>query len=404
MRRGAATAVVLAATLPLMVAAASGGHGSLDPSFGNHGKVAATGSGLAALAIQPDGKIVAGGYGSEPLVRFNRDGSPDRAFGSYGGVNWPKGEVRALVLQADGKIVTAGDGARHAYFTHFALHRFLRDGRLDRTFGIAGTAAVRNGEVDALVLQPDGKIVAAGKTNKGFMLVRFDSDGRLDLGFGDAGVVVGVPPGESALSALAIQRDGKLVAAGGVPSQSAAFRLARYLPNGALDRTFGTNGVVTTAVAGDMGEGAAALAIQADGKIVAAGTGKMAGQSAFELVRYEFDGSLDRTFGTNGRVTTTSGNGGRFGFANFANALAIGRRGTLLVGGSSRGSSGHSRFALARYDADGLLDPTFGNNGTVTTSFSSGDSEINALAIRRDGRIVAAGWADLGSALARYLP
>src|SRR4029077_14370852 len=132
-------------------AAALGVHGSLDPAFGKDGKVetavANSRGGIAAVVIQPDGKIIAGGDGKLPLVRYRADGKLDPTFGTRGGVAWPRGGVRAMVLQPDGKLVTAGDGARRLRFSHFALHRFLANGKLDRTFGIAGAAVLRNGGV-----------------------------------------------------------------------------------------------------------------------------------------------------------------------------------------------------------------------------------------------------------------
>jgi uncharacterized delta-60 repeat protein len=141
---------------------------------------------------------------------------------------------------------------------------------------------------------------------------------------------------------LAIQSDGKLVAAGySYNSTPYVYTLARYNTNGSLDTTFGTGGKVTTAI-GTVIDKAVALAIQADGKLVAAGYSNNGTQTVFALVRYNTNGSLDTTFGTGGIVTTAIGTN------DVATSLAIQSDGKLVTAGYSYNGTDYD-FTLMRY-------------------------------------------------------
>jgi uncharacterized delta-60 repeat protein len=191
---------------------------------------------------------------------------------------------------------------------------------------------------------------------------------------------------------VAIQADGKIVAAGGAGS-AYRFALARYNPNGTLNPTFSGDGKVVTNFSTQY-ERAFAVAIQADGKIVAAGEGSGGLGGRFALVRYNPDGTLDLTFSGDGKLLTNFTTGFDQAFA-----VAIQPDGKIVA-------ANFRRFALTRYNPDGTLDPTFGGDGKVTTNFTAGDDYANGVAIQADGRMVAAGRAG-GSggrfALARYL-
>jgi len=215
----------------------------------------------------------------------------------------------------------------------------------------------------------------------------------LDSGFGNGGrVVTDVSGRYDEARALAIQPDGRIVAAGVTGTGSNEdFALARYNTDGALDRTFGVGGTVITDVS--RGSDAVwAVAIQSDGKIVAAGVAS----GDFALARYNADGTLDPHFGNGGTITTD------FGGDDKANALALQRDGQIVVAGVAGGRD----FALARYRADGTLDATFGTEGKVTTDFSDNADVAFALAIQPDGMIVVAGatgeFPTAAFALARY--
>jgi uncharacterized delta-60 repeat protein len=253
--------------------------GSLDPTFGRGGRVVEqTLSGANGVALQRDGKIVAVGDGFNAatgntdfaVVRYNGDGSRDPSFDADGLVFTDFGsfeEALAVAIQGDGKIVVAGAGGRGG-----ALARLNRDGSLDPTFGRGGR--VLTVASNAVALQADGKIVVAGAGagGGGFALARLERDGRLDPSFGSGGrVTTDFGGGRESANAVAIQGNGKIVAAGGTNGFGSGgdFALARYTQHGSLDPSFGDGGKVTTDFRGV--EFAIGVAIQGDGRIVAAG-------------------------------------------------------------------------------------------------------------------------------------
>lgn len=352
--------------------------GSLDARFGHRGRVATAigrpvGSGVSdnvfGVAVASNGKIVAAGdayNGSNwdfALARYKPNGSLDPGFGS-GGKVMTGFEVsdRALgvVVQGDGKIVAGGFGGGD--FIHgggdefLALARYLPNGSLDSSFGSHGLATYPDFGTSeysfGLLLQPDEKIVAANGD-----LVRYNADGKLDPGFGLEGRVD--TPGFEA-AGIALQTDGKIVAAGAAPT--CGFMIARYLSDGVLDSSFGTGGLVTTTI-GSRCDAAVSVALQPNGKIVAAGRTENASKNFdLALARYNPDGSPDTAFGTGGRIVS----------AHFSDAYAIGASVALQSNGKIvvTGGSFSRKFRLARYLPDGSPDPSFGTSGQVSTSFT----------------------------------
>jgi len=335
--------------------------GRLDPSFGNGGKVttliAGASSVVTALAIQPDGKLVAAGYhgdfraGDFVLVRYAVDGSLDPTFGTDGVVTTPitpgVDQAHAVVVQPDEKLVAAGfSGGFPA--SEFAVVRYAPDGRLDATFGSGGVATTAIGtsaEAHGAVLQPDGKVVVAGETDTRIALVRYDVDGTPDATFGSGGIVTTAAGASAAAAALVRQPDGKLIVAGTRETETIDrdVLLVRYDVDGTPDAGFGSGGVVTTSIRRP--DDAMALALQPDGKLVAGGrSSDEATGYDFVLVRYRPDGSVDASFGSGGVVLTSVGAGGDEGAA-----LVHQPDGKLvLAGGYDAGAAGF-QFALARY-------------------------------------------------------
>ena len=238
------------------------------------------------------------------------------------------------------------------------------------------------------------------------------TNGALDLAFGNHGIVLTdfLNPmfgGSSDIAyALALQPDGKIVAAGGVDRYGGfpIFALARYRPNGTLDPALGSHGKVTTSLLHncecDHDEFVSALAIQPDGKIVAAGSLEVHGRSSLSLVRYLPNGALDPAFGDAGTVLT------EIGEESASAAVALQLDGKIVVTGNAGDYEYEllADFVLARYLPNGTLDPPFGDHGTVLTDFGSDRSDVPlALAIQpHDGRVVVAGSSNRDFALARY--
>ncbi len=413
----------------LVVSSAQASPGALDTSFGTGGKVL-TSFGTPDdeaddVALQKDGKIIAagyawiGGHGDFALARYNANGSLDTTFGTGGKVttavsplnDW----VNAIAIQPDGKIVAVGyyqvTGA-----SKFVVVRYNANGSLDTGFGTGGdtvTAIGPNVSAYAVVLQPDGKIVASGYTYDGtnfnFALVRYNADGSLDSSFGTGGIVITAvgSPADGYAYDLALQPDGKILATGYTRVGSTySFGLVRYNANGSLDTSFGSGGMVTTAFpTATIGALARAVDLQPDGKIVVSGWLFIDSQHQdFGVARYNPDGALDTSFGTGGRVTTSVG----------VRAVGIDAKlqlnGKIVVAGYNRETSTSPlTFALVRYLPNGSLDPTFGTGGKVTTAIGPYDDYIIGLGIQRDGKIVGGGASardtagnDYDFALARY--
>jgi uncharacterized delta-60 repeat protein len=406
--------------------------GTLDASFGTSGLVTTdfggTSAAVRAVAVQPDGKILAAGtayingVSDFALARYNRDGTLDASFGTGGTVTTPFDfpgnfdQVAAVVLQPDGKIVLAGSTVN--VFANFALARFNSDGTLDASFGTGGIVTTNFGQVSAqafsVAVQPDGKIVAAGYGNidggEDFALARYNSNGTLDASFGTGGKVTTAfpgPPGQGFFYALAysvaLQPDGKIVAAGeAFISGGRDFALARYNSNGTLDATFGTGGMATTDFASP-NDLASSVAVQPDGRIVVAGAAGPYTNRRFDfaLARYNSNGTLDASFGTGGKATTDFA-----GFDDEPSSIALQGDGKIVVVGQTSVSETFD-FALARYNSNGTLDTGFGTSGRVTTDFAGSSEVPTSIALQADGNIVVAGVADINGhhdfALARYV-
>jgi uncharacterized delta-60 repeat protein len=282
----------------------------------------------------------------------------------------------------------------------------LAGGVLDPSFGTAGRVvtsfAGRDSGASAAVVQPDGKIVVAGTAgtlggDNDFALVRYNADGTLDTMFGARGrVKTDLGGATDVASALLLQQDGKIVAGGRRGGLNEDFALVRYNHDGTMDPSFGRRGKVTTDFSGG-GDFITDLVLEPDGKIVAVGVSATKGDPFrsrdFALARFNPDGTLDPSFGAGGRVTT------ELGRSSSAFAIALQQDGKILVGGSSEGSNGPTDFSIARYNPDGTLDASFGmGSGVVTTDLFGGasfggDDYLFDLTVQPDGKIVAGGWA-----------
>lgn len=386
--------------------------GTLDTTFDSDGKVitrVGTNNDVAnAMVFQSDNKILLAGYsfvGSNEdfsLARYNADGSLDTSFDTDGKVTTVIGSnadvIRSIAVQIDGKIVVVGHTYDGSQFD-FALARYNSDGSLDTTFNTSGKVTTPIGSANnsafAMAIQSDGKIVAAGFANNGsnddFALARYNSDGSLDTSFDtDGKVTTAMGPGNDAIRSIVIQSDGKILAVGnGSNGTNFDFAIARYNANGSLDTSFDTDGKLLTPI-GTGTDYAMSVAIQGDGKIVAAGYSHNGADNDFALARYNSDGSTDTSFNTSGKVTTAIGSAN-----NSAFSMVIQSDRKIVVAGFANNGS-NDDFALARYNGDGSLDTSFDSDGKYTAEFGSGHDVANALAIQSDGKIVAAGYSHNG--------
>jgi uncharacterized delta-60 repeat protein len=323
-------------------------------------------------------------------VRFNTNGMLDTTFGSGGEVltSFSVGSTnlsitsRGVVVTSTGQIVAVGDNG-----SDYVLARYNVNGSLDSNFGQGGkviTALSSGTYEENLAQQPDGKLVVAGETGsvRTWQVVRYNANGALDSTFGTGGVV------NTSVSSVAMSvviypatgtgNDGKIVVAGyGNPTGFAqVFELARFNPDGSADNTWGGSGLVTISTSSANNSAAYAVAIQSDGKVVAAGRSKTGNDFQFALTRHNTDGSLDSAFGSGGIVTTSVGGG-----SDNLYGMALQSNGNIVVAGSaSDATKGHSDFAAARYigttTSTRALTPT-----ATTTAADAVFADVRAVAI-----------------------
>jgi uncharacterized delta-60 repeat protein len=415
--------------------------GDLDPSFGTAGQVMTDfnfSTDIAnAVAIQPDGKLVVVGttyrnndYSDEDfaVARYNANGTLDTSFGVNGKVttDFPglAAVASSVVVQPDGKIVVAGGAFPLFTFAgDFKIVRYNPNGSLDTSFGNGGIVTTdfqgQGSYAFSVALQPDGKIIAGGtvfvdfssddSSNTDFALVRYLPDGTPDVTFGISGQVVTDFDGfnDDVFSVL-IQPDGKVVAAGSAknPANYYDFALVRYLPNGTIDSAFGNAGKVRTDFGTHGYDQIRSAVLQPDGKVAAAGfaISQNGGIWNMAVARYGANGVLDPTFSGDGKLQIDFGS-----CCQSANSVLLQADGKLVVVGYPDSESSDSDFVLARLLSNGTLDASFGTGGKVRTSFGDLNGGAKGALLQPDGKIVAVGFQATNTprwaqfALARYV-
>ncbi|WP_367154481.1 hypothetical protein [Methylomonas sp. HYX-M1] len=398
--------------------------GTLDSSFGDKGKLTtAVGKDYAianAVLQQENDKLLVAGVSRDEsgddlmLVRVNNDGSLDTTFNKTGKLALdigPGDDIgNALWVQNDKRVVVAGSSFQGSN-DDFVLVRLTPAGAADNSFSGDGVVITPIGSANdgayALLQQKNGLLVAGGYTETAsagydFALVRYTAAGELDKSFDSDGIVSSDFAGKDDVAyALVGQADGKLVAAGYSNNGSRdSFALARYNSNGSLDATFGTAGKVVTTFRGN-GDRAYALIRQTDGKWVAVGSSGNGNDDDVALARYGGNGQPDTSFGNGGKVVTAVGSGNEAAYAVIQQF-----DGKLLVAGYTEKGNGNVDFLLVRYNANGSLDSSFGSGGKLTTSFGAGQDKALAAIAQSNGSLVLAGFAESGTkkvAMARYL-
>ena len=424
----------ISAVLGLIMPAASAAPGSLDVSFGVGGALRTNFGGTYdwafATAVQPDGRILAAGVSDArgtydfALARYTARHDLDPSFGDGGVVLTDFGHsydwAYALALQPDGRIVVAGvsdaGGSKD-----FALARFNPDGTRDAGFGQGGLVTLgprplTTDIIHGIALQPDGKIVAAGVTfedvvtlnpHGDFMTARFLPDGRPDPAFGVGGVTT-TDFGDGSYDepfAVVLEPDGRVVLGGytnagpgpGVLFGADQLALARYLPNGLLDPSFGDHGKVVFD-GGGMVERILALALTPDNGLVAGGFTNGEHRSDLLLARLQADGAMDPHFGTTRKGLSVNDLGTN---SERISSLVLAPDGRIVAGGQTAVHD-NADFAVFRYLPDGSFDRSFGDGGVATFDFGGREDRVHAVAFQPDGKIVAVGQSEADFALVRF--
>jgi uncharacterized delta-60 repeat protein len=402
----AACAAVLAAATP-----AAAAPGDLDTSFGQQGAATVDlhhNAAVSGLAVQSDGRVVVAGTGISPggtttdvvTARFTAQGALDTTYDHGTGVNQPdfgaNETADAVALQSDGKIVVAGDTSPTSAGGQSTLlvTRFNADGTQDTTFG-GGTGRVTSNYGNshsqfgrALALQPDGKVVVGGfevpipmyPNIDVSVVARADSDGTTDTSFGGRGeAALESETANNALSAVAPAPGGSVLGAGETTTAGKTdFYLVRLTPT---STEFGSSATQLD-FGGD--DGATAMALLPNGKIVVAGYTDTNGTEDFAIARFNSDLSLDTSFGTNGKTVVDIGG------SDAAEAMTIQPDGKIVLVGSTTSGSSH-QIGLARLTSGGLPDTTFGHNGISVISFGSAILQGWAVGLQANGDIMVGG-------------
>jgi uncharacterized delta-60 repeat protein len=381
---------------------------SFDNSFGTNGKVLINRCPdsyfLNTIDLQSDGKIVHGLGGYSDIYgifsRTNSNGTLDTTFGTNGYYELSTSTTSVLQtnsnytmfeleVQNDNKIVSAG--WRESFTSTFCISRMNPNGGLDTTFNGTGFLEVSFGagvsRGNCMKLQNDGKILVGGRTGSSsqyFSILCLNSDGTLDNSFGTLGKVQTLMIGQSLPYSIALQTDGKILMGGYVLNGSNGydFALVRYLSNGTLDTTFGTNGIVVTTISTLFSDSIRKVLVQSDGKIVVVGNyADSTGESRVAMVRYMNNGTLDTSFATNG-IYISDYYGGSFDAKMQVD-------GKIIVSGYSFQVDKYV-FSVFRYLSNGTLDSDFVNSN-VSFPFNGETYNAYCVLIQPDNKIVVGG-------------
>ncbi len=367
------------------------------------------GDGASSVIIQPDGKILVAGSSNNgtdsdfALVRYNSNGSLDTSFSGDGkvttAISFASSDYsRLMSLQSDGKILLFGSSTVSGGKPNLAIVRYNSDGSIDTSFSGDGkitTDTAFFSSIAAMTTQADGKVLVAGTYYDSastlnyyyFALARYNSDGSLDISFSSDGEVFTTFPyttHNSHANSITVQADGKILVAG---TDSSIFCLARYNSDGSLDTSFSVDG--RTTYSGSTGlAGLSKVIVQPDGKILAIGHGVWVG---FILLRYNADGTLDTNFDGDGVVTTGIFANSIGNFLDSPSSVIVQPDGKLVVAGYSYNSSGYADFTLVRYNSNGSLDTSFDSDGKVITGIGSANDAANSVIAQPDGKLVVVG-------------
>lgn len=387
--------------------------GPLDMTFGVNGVFANDlGGGTAmghAVALQPDGKIVMAGSGNQVgpwfdwvVIRLTIDGALDPTFSGDGivtsGWNTSNEQAHRVAVQADGKILIAGwhyNGAINAPM----VMRLLSDGSLDPDFGAGGAVLfstfMTDGIFEDMDLMPDGTIAVSCSLNGNSRIDLLNADGTSDLTYGSGGyVLVPSTPGLGSEPFIAPHPSGGLILLNTLSNPLGDYyaKVTRILVDGVVDTTFGTNGsTVVDVVTGPNGDLFRDVLVDPTGRLILFGHQMNAGPDPFVLARLDANGLLDASFGTNGLLITNPG------VPEIAKAMDLLRTsdGQLMMTGLKREFLGEgTKTIIMRCSEDGVLDPGFGFNGVLWFP----DSQTlrgKSLVQQSDGLVIVAGYKEL---------
>lgn len=348
------------------------------------------------------GTISSGEGGNYGIVKYKTDGTLDESFNGSGMLRSPLNNHNlgiSLAVSSDGKIYAGGDGNDENGFHHFQITRYNADGTIDLTYNNGqGNNLVGFGDsfdqLTSIRLLPDGKLLAAGVTNLkasyDVEITRLNNDGTLDIGFGINGLTTSdIGSSGDNCSFMTSDENGNIFAVGYNDNSATAFNLDytvfRYLPGGAPDPSFGSGGAVRDYIPTSYFLYGAVYK-QADGKLLATGTYNDGAWKSF-LSRLNTNGTVDNSFGLNGTILMTS-----------PNSYFIFQTDGKLISCGASNASGTADLQLERYNQDGTKDNSFGNGGVAIVDYGA-DEYIMSMAIQPDGKILLSAYTYLTGAV-----
>ncbi len=378
--------------------------GDLDNAFGSLGISIVDNNGYdddaSSSVLSWNGKIIMGGTSLDgstrymSILRMGALGTPDVTFSDDGWQTISMSgyyETGTKVLLQGTRPVLAGYSEDNYFPRDFVMYRFRGgDGGLDDIFGDNGIVVTDfsgNNSMDGVYAGTvlGNKIFLAGESdqtgsNSMFAIAKYNKGGSLDFSFGNSGLVTTdfATMQQDRIRDIAIEIEGKIIAVGETAPEYPylwSWALARYNPDGSLDNTFGTNGKVVQYWAGSY-DYLNSIALLPGGKFLVSGKA----QDSTVVARYNNDGTLDNTFGNSGKTKIIGVN---------PHIVVYGNK--IFVATSLYSSNFDFDFVLTRLNYDGQIDNFFGNNGSVITEISSGDDVVTNILINSGGRIILTG-------------
>lgn len=359
--------------------------------------------------IQSDGKILIGGYGLR-IARYNSNGTLDTNFGNLGytlpyGNNVSLNYIKQIIITPTNKILAIGAIYTNKWYIYLA--QYNENGTIDTTFGTSGRKNIDVGPsitmtVGNAIYTSDNKIFIATTSylsDGDFNITKCNKFGELETAFGGTGIITYDGMGYDQGAKINLRSDGKLLLSGNSNVNPANGTYKQYVQmlinlDGTLDTTFGTNGKVLTNLATNNTQVINDMYLLTDNSILITGSLLFTNSTIYDgfVAKFNVNGILDTSFGTNGiSQVAFSDTDGSQAITDLMNKMTVQNDGKIIVAGFSNGSGNASKFSVARLNSDGTLDSVFGNGGTMTFPINGFNDVITDVKSQDDGKIVVSG-------------
>ena len=365
--------------------------------------------------IQNDGKILVAGYGLR-MARFNTNGTLDTSFGDSGytlpfGNNVGLNYIKQIIITPTNKILTVGAIYTNKWYIHLA--QYNENGSLDTTFGTSGRKNIDVGPsitmtVGNAIYTSDNKIFIATTSylsDGDFNITKCNKFGELETSFGGTGIINYDGMGYDQGAKISLRSDGKLLLSGNSnvnPANGTYKQFVQMLINsdGSLDATFGTSGKAFSNFATNNTQVINDTYLLSNNSILVTGSLVVTNSTIYDgfVAKFNANGTLDTSFGTNGMSQVAfTDTNGSQSITDMMNKITLQSDGKIIIAGFSNGAGNSSKFSVARLNSNGILDSTFGNSGTMTFPINGFNDVITDVKSQSDGKIVVSGQTKINS-------